>query len=323
MKIIKTIFGTIITIVCLYLLVRTISLAELQEQFIKVNITILLCFIPLFILNMFFRTLRWQFLFPKDQRPTYRLLLGTLLVGNLYNSILPARAGDVIRIFSLAKRANISRLQTLASVLTERLLDACFLMFLFFVLVRSFNMGDVYLKASWLVFICSVGLIGIFILLLQDKSWLVFKKLVPNRLKDNFKDKLSEMAHAFLRGLKPLFLNKTYLAFVPFFLMVWLLESTTVWLIAYACGETIPFIKAVALFLFPTFAALIPSSPGQIGIFEYAVVVGASILGINSGITIAIIWHGSVLLCIIIAGLVTVLIGFIEKRKEGYIEKRV
>ena len=58
------------------------------------------------------RALRWQYLFSAETRPPYRPVLYATILGQLFNNILPARAGEAARVVALSVGANVSTAET-------------------------------------------------------------------------------------------------------------------------------------------------------------------------------------------------------------------
>jgi len=69
------------------------------------------------------RGLRWQRLLLPVEKISVRQALALLIVSYTVNNIIPARMGDVMRVFLLARETGIRKSVSLATVVLERLLD--------------------------------------------------------------------------------------------------------------------------------------------------------------------------------------------------------
>jgi uncharacterized protein (TIRG00374 family) len=85
--------------------------------------------------SILLRVVRWQTLFDPGRRPPLGSLAKATIVGFFFNSILPARTGEIARIVALKKYAGTSRAETTATVVVERLFDVSSLIVLLFVLL--------------------------------------------------------------------------------------------------------------------------------------------------------------------------------------------
>jgi uncharacterized protein (TIRG00374 family) len=79
------------------------------------------------------RAMRWRSLFARDRRPVRSAVLNATLIGYLYNSILPARAGEAARVVVLTQRSPVSTVETLTTVVLERIYDVVAILVVFFV----------------------------------------------------------------------------------------------------------------------------------------------------------------------------------------------
>ncbi len=70
-----------------------------------------------------FRSWRWGFLLRKAGRPSFRDLNSATSIGFAASTLLPARAGEIVRPVALAKTAGLPVAPCLASIALERLID--------------------------------------------------------------------------------------------------------------------------------------------------------------------------------------------------------
>ncbi len=88
-----------------------------------------------------FRTLRWMYLLRPLGRPRFRSALRATIIGFGALTLLPARAGEVIRPYLLAKQEGMSATAVFATVIVERLLDLLTVLVLFAVFMLAFDPG--------------------------------------------------------------------------------------------------------------------------------------------------------------------------------------
>src|SRR5207247_4422504 len=73
--------------------------------------------------NLVIRALRWQYLLQPLGRTTFANAFRATAVGFAANNLLPARAGEVIRPYFLARHEQMSATGAFATIILERLLD--------------------------------------------------------------------------------------------------------------------------------------------------------------------------------------------------------
>ena len=118
-----------------WLAVRGTNLDEILDALRDANGWWLVPSLAVLALGVFLRALRWQSLYPPETRPPLGPVTSAMLVGLAVNNLLPFRAGEAARIIALGRRAGTSRVESLATVALERVLDVfCLLLLLFLAL---------------------------------------------------------------------------------------------------------------------------------------------------------------------------------------------
>ena len=64
--------------------------------------------------------MRWRYLFARETRPPFGPVLSATILGQFFNNVLPARAGEPARIIALNQSTGVSRAETTATVVVER-----------------------------------------------------------------------------------------------------------------------------------------------------------------------------------------------------------
>ena len=194
---------------------------------------------------------------------------GLVAVANFGNNVLPARAGDALRVVLLAPRAQTDPRTVIGTIVAERVLDVVVLVGLFLVLAYGVLGGiDVpssgRLAATALIVAGLTALIGLLAYLLHRRGHLrpVLAFLAP----------MTEATRR-LGGRR----HGTEL--LVWTLLVWALEWTAWWLTAQAANLDLGVLEVGYLMGLAATFALIPSGPGYVGTFDAAVVFGVRALG--------------------------------------------
>ncbi|MEA2233514.1 MAG: glycosyltransferase 2 family protein [Solirubrobacteraceae bacterium] len=194
---------------------------------------------------------------------------GLVAVANFGNNVLPARAGDALRVMLLAPRAQTDPRTVIGTIVAERVLDVVVLVGLFVVLAYGVLGGiDVpsggRLAATALIVAGLTAAIGLLALVLHRRGHLrpVLAFLAP----------MTEATRR-LGGRR----HGTEL--LVWTLLVWGLEWTAWWLTAQAAGLDLGVLEVGYLMGLAATFALIPSGPGYVGTFDAAVVFGVRALG--------------------------------------------
>ncbi len=215
------------------------------------------------------RAERWfELLRYNGARPRRVDAYGLLAVGNAGNNILPARAGDALRVMLIAPRAKTDARTVIGTIVAERVLDVVVLLALFVVLAYGVLGGIDVPSAGRLLFaaLLVAGLLAAAAtaaLVLHRRGHLgrVLAYLAPmaaatRRLRSN-------------HGLRLLGLT----------FAVWALEWVAWWLAARAIELDLALLEVGYLMGLASVFALVPSGPGYVGTFDAAIAVGVRALG--------------------------------------------
>ena len=157
------------------------------------------------------RAFRWQYLLRPLGRPHFLVCLKTTVIGFAASTLLPARAGEVLRPYLLARREGFNATATFASIVIERLLDLIAVLVLFGVFVLFFADGLVIkdphvwtaLKLGGLSFAAgSLVVLGIMMAMAPHperlSAWaLTIERLLPDKLARL----LASLVKGFVEGL--------------------------------------------------------------------------------------------------------------------------
>jgi uncharacterized membrane protein YbhN (UPF0104 family) len=123
-KFVQAAIGFAISGVFLFLAFRSIDFAALRASLSTINAWYILPFVAVTMAQMWWRAVRWRVLLKPEKDCSSLALFGPMMVGFAFNSVFPARAGEVARPMALAKTEDIPFAAGLSTVVLERLLDA-------------------------------------------------------------------------------------------------------------------------------------------------------------------------------------------------------
>jgi len=193
---------------------------------------------------------------------------GLLAVGNLGNNILPARAGDALRVVLIAPRAKTDARTVIGTIVAERVLDVVVLVGLFVMLAYGVLGGIDLPSAGRLAFaaLLVAGLLAASV----AAAWVLHHRGHLRRVLAY----LAPMAKATRRLRSNHGLRLLGLTFV-----VWALEWIAWWLTARAAGLDLALLEVGYLMGLASVFALVPSGPGYVGTFDAAIAFGVRALG--------------------------------------------
>lgn len=129
--------GTLVSFVFIYLTFRGTDFRALEAALGRSNYWTLVPGVAVLAVAIFVRAIRWRLLFSPADKPPMRDVTNAMLVGYLFNSILPGRAGEAIRVPVLRQRAGTPKFEALGTVVAERMADVLALLALLFAIAPA------------------------------------------------------------------------------------------------------------------------------------------------------------------------------------------
>jgi uncharacterized membrane protein YbhN (UPF0104 family) len=206
---------------------------------------------------------RWRALLRVEGgRPSRADAQGLNVVGYAANNVLPARAGDAVRMFLMAPRATMSKKAVLGTLLAERLLDIAVILTLFVVvgygLLGEAGAGEV----GWIVLatatLAAVAVIAVTLIRRNDRMHAFVAPILSSTLQ--------------LRG-------RHGLTLLGITVVIWGLEAGVWMSTGAAAGFPMDPIEGCYIVALASVFALIPSGPGYAGTQDAAAVTGILALG--------------------------------------------
>ncbi|MGE3842386.1 MAG: lysylphosphatidylglycerol synthase transmembrane domain-containing protein [Vicinamibacterales bacterium] len=269
----------------LALFLRQADLAQVWSEIRHASPLYLLLALLATLITYVFRALRWKALLLPLGRPPYGAVFRTTVIGFAANSLLPARAGEILRPYLLARQHRLSATSVFATVSFERLLDlvtvlAFFGCFVFLGrtarsadpgLFRTVQLGGLAAAAA-----ATVGSALVFLVAGHPERlgrWAMrLEAFLPHR----FASSLARAVHRFASGFavvrRPAPLIEALVLSVP----VWLSIAAGIWFVSLAFRIDMDFLGTFLIVTLLTVGVAVPT-PGAVGGFHYAYRVGATV----------------------------------------------
>lgn len=258
---------------------------------------------------------RWQFLLRSLALVPLIGLVKLVCIGYMGNNVYPFRAGEALRIFLLRRNHGVPLAVATTVVIVERVFDGIVMLtFIFaallFIDVESPEIRGVFGVAAPLFF---AALMVFFAAAAFHQQARRLADVILSRLPARLGQLLARLAYGLLDGLAALRSPQNLLGAVIFSYASWMVEALVYWMVLRAFGLEVSY--AVALLTVGTvnLAGLIPSSPGQIGVYEFfvsLVVMATTALSQDQALAFAIVVH-------VVIWLPVTLTGFILLAQQG------
>lgn len=289
-RLIRAVIGIAITVVTLYVVYRDANPQEMLEALRGFNLLLLAPYALLYAVHIWAKNERWAQLLGRGS-VKLRILFSSMMVGYTVNTLLPARLGEVARIFLLYRRAGVPAGRTLSTIIIERLLDIAVVVLILGIALLSVDLPDwmrtIVLLGTGLLFVGFVVLVGIAYLpsglgARIQQSATAFGRIPFMGMIESSITLLVEVART-SRGLWAFAWSVpswvcvvawTHLVLIGFGLEV------TIWASMVVVGAT-------------TLGMTIPSSPGYVGVFHLLAAESLVLFGVgeNAAETAALVLH--------------------------------
>ena len=264
------------------LLMWRINIGEALQTFTEVNYLYVLGALPVYTLSKLVDAARWRLMIRPIGKAPVPGLLGTLLIANMTNNVLPVRLGDVMRVQVPAQRYGLPRAGLTATVfVTESLLDGVAFVGLALVAVFLLDVRNFPISLVWAVVAAvAVGLVLALLLASlrlgegwQDRGWM--RVLAPK-----VREVLGGLVPPFIAGLTTLRDPGLAARAMALTLVAWLLETVMFWLFGIAFGLDLSFNAYLVIMITANMIVSMPVVPSNIGPYELATQEVVAALGV-------------------------------------------
>jgi uncharacterized protein (TIRG00374 family) len=281
---IRTMVVLAIALVLVALFLRNVDLGRVVGEIARSRPEWLAFSLATMIVNLAIRAYRWQYLLDPLGKVHFGSAFQATAVGFAASTLLPARAGEVIRPYFLARREHMSATGAFATIILERLLDTVTVLAMLAAYVFVFD-RDLRLTnptaLAWLTWIggmagvVSVAALLILFVLAGDPERLGRFAERLARVVPSLAALIARIAEKFARGLGAIRHPQRLLIAVLWSIPLWLSIAAGVWAVAVAFDLDVPFSGSFLIIAILVLGVAVPT-PGAVGGFHAAFRYGAT-----------------------------------------------
>jgi hypothetical protein len=304
--------GIGISILCMGLLFRQIEPDKVADAFREMDWRFLLPAILATFASYYFRAVRWHFLVLPLKSVPVRTLYPATIIGYMANNILPARLGEFVRAFVLARKEGLETSAVFATLVVDRLCDGftvlLMLLFTFFTLRLPPGMEAVQqsmVTGGYITLALYCCVIGFLLLLKRRTVWtLHLVGLILRPFPVVVSEKIIPLLGSFIAGIRMSTAPRDILAIISSSLVIWAFAAWPVDLLLRSFAIDLPLTGSLFILIFLVFAVMVPASPGFVGTYHYACVTALKAFNIQSekALSVALVIHGASFFPVIVAG---------------------
>ncbi len=285
--------GAAVSAVFLWIATREVSIAEVWRIMRSAEPVWLALVAAVSLLSLHARAQRWRMLFAHLQPVPVGALFASQALGFAANAVLPLRAGEAVKAYSIARKQQLPFSTTFATVVLERVLDMVTVGAMLAVAISLVPIPDsagpqVTAAVRLLGAVAALVTTLILALILFQGPFLSCLDRITDPLPTSVGGPLRAIAHSFADGLHALTDLRQLLWLLLASVYVWATLAAPFALAAVAMdlgsayGAPLFRLTIVATTLVAVFV-MIPAAPGFVGTFQAGCIVALGIFGVPKG----------------------------------------
>lgn len=254
------------------------------------NLSLLALAVGLLTFSCVLRGLRWRVLLSTEKTLPPLTVFWANMAGYLGNSFLPARAGELMRSVLIGQKGGISKTFSLATALTERIVDAIILVVAGAAALTTLSVLPEQLVKTlrWMAVVGAIG--AVFVIIAPHMGSFIQKIITRLPVSEKLREKAGIMASSFLVGAGALQHWGRLVQFLFYSAGIWTMDTLTALTTAQALHLNLNaaqvFILLAALGIF----SAVPQAPGGIGVYQAVATTVLVPFGLNDSQAIAYIF---------------------------------
>jgi uncharacterized protein (TIRG00374 family) len=311
---VRAVLVTLLAVGLLALFIRNADLSRVWTEMRSARADWLASSIVLTVAMYLVRAERWQYLLEPIGPTRFWVAFKTTVIGFAATSALPARVGEVLRPYLLAKQEGLPFTATFATIVVERILDLAAVLMLLAAyialyrhdaasaapaLFRAIAIGGATMGA-----VVVTGLVLMFAMAGHPERLHALVLRIEHVLPQRLARIVANLARTFAEGLGVVRRPARLVASLGWSLVLWVLISSQAWVVGQAFGIDLSFIGTFLLTSMLVVGVALPT-PGGVGGAHEAFRLGTtSFFGANNNTAVgaAIVWHALSIAPVLVAG---------------------
>ncbi|MFQ5594352.1 MAG: lysylphosphatidylglycerol synthase transmembrane domain-containing protein [Anaerolineae bacterium] len=262
--------GMLISAILVVIVLREQNLPEVWYALQNAKYFWLLPGVAVYFLGVWARTWRWHYLLRPLKEISMQRLFPLVCIGYMGNNIYPARAGELLRSYTLKQRTGIAISASLATVVVERLFDGLTMLLFVFITLPIAGLGSRYSTFVALFSLLFIGALVVFLLLaaMPKRAQAIYGWLIDRLLPDRLQPRVRETLDLFLEGLYSLRRGRDVMMIFVTSVVIWLFETGKYWFVMYAFPFHVDFYVLMLMNGVVNLFTTLPAAPGYIGTFD-------------------------------------------------------
>lgn len=312
----RTALVALLAVALLALFLRNADLSQVWAEVRRARIDLVGVAVGVTGLTYLFRAIRWRYLLAPIGRVSLRNAFTTTIIGFAATAVLPARAGEVLRPWLLARKEGLSATSAFATIVVERVLDTVMVLLLFGVFLMltdptiargdEVSFGRLKLGGAVAAALSVAALGAMFVLAGHPAAMARIESMLGRFLPQRVARVATRLAHTFAEGLAIVRQPARLAVAMVLSLPLWLSIAAGIWSVSRAFHIDLPFTGSFMIMALLTVGVAVPT-PGAVGGFHYFYRLGATAFygaPNDRAVGAAIVLHAVSFLPVAVCGLV-------------------
>jgi uncharacterized protein (TIRG00374 family) len=282
---VRTLVVIVVAAVLVVVFLQNVDLLGVVREILQARPEWLAVSLVTMVVNLAVRAIRWQYLLEPLGAVPFGAAFRATAVGFAASTVLPARAGEVIRPYFLARQGSMSATGAFATVILERLLDVVTVLgllasFVFF-FGRELTEANpvVFTAVKWAGATAGAAVLGTLVVLFVlagdparlGRTMTRLEQVLPSKLAGL----IARIAEKFAKGLGAIRRPSRLFGALAWSVPLWLSIALGIWSVAVAFRLGVPFTGSFLLLAVLVLGVAVPT-PGAVGGFHEAFRLGVT-----------------------------------------------
>jgi len=264
----------------------------------------------LVVVTLAVNTTRLWLLFAPDHRDrNWFVLAGAILIGQTANVVIPARLGELARMYLVGTREGVSKTRVGATIVVEKVTDlAVFALCVGYLLVAMTLPSRMAHSGAALAVTAAILATAILLLSFCGGALLRLVEAIARHFPDKWSARLIAFTEAALSGLRSLRDWKAGLTISLLSVAILFFSISVNYVLFAAAGLSLSPLAAIFLTAVLRVGEAPPSLPGKVGLFQYLVILALGTFGVDRtlALTYSFVLYAVAVLPVLLAGIACV-----------------
>ncbi len=305
------VLGLIVSAIALFLSFRQANFSAIWHTLESARYQFVILASALIVITILIRGFRWSVL--TQNRLSWLDAFWLFNIGFLFNNILPARLGELVRAMLVGRRPRLHFTSALSSIVVERLFDMVSVAVLIGIVLLGLELpGWATTAGAIMGFGALVGIALLAFSARYPQTALTFGSNLIGKLPRISAEEAARFLRPFVDGLGAVSDLRTFASGLALSIFAWVASGVAAWALMLAFWPSQPLLKALMAVAAAGLGVAVPAAPSGVGPFEAAVIGVLVAVGEQADIsrTFAISLHG-------LNFAITSILGLIGLLREG------